>query len=99
MKRNGPYRNTTMVAKQVTPEGTMGPNAARNSRTDGAVRLPGRPRSVAANRAILEATRDLLVEEGFTRLLLEHVAVRAGVGKGTIYRRWASKDALSLELV
>ena len=63
------------------------------------LRAPGRPRSEAAHRAILDAARELLVEEGFTRLRLEHVAARAGVGKGTIYRRWASKEALTLDLL
>lgn len=88
-----------MVAKQGTVRGTNGPKAARNGRADLGARAPGRPRSEVANRAILEATRDLLVEEGFTRLRLEHVAARAGVGKGTIYRRWPSKEALTLDLV
>ncbi len=78
---------------------TFGPNADPIGAADRAARLPGRPRSQAANRAILDAARDLLVEEGFTRLRLEHVAARAGVGKGTIYRRWRSKEALTLELV
>ncbi len=59
----------------------------------------GRPRSERISRAILEAARELLVEEGFTRLRLEHVATRAGVGKATIYRRWRSKEALALELL
>ncbi|HEY6782682.1 MAG TPA: TetR/AcrR family transcriptional regulator, partial [Candidatus Dormibacteraeota bacterium] len=30
---------------------------------------------------------------------LEHVAARAGVGKATIYRRWASKEALAQDLL
>jgi len=59
----------------------------------------GRPRSDSAHHAILEAARALLIEEGFTRLRLEHVAARAGVGKATIYRRWASKVDLALELL
>jgi AcrR family transcriptional regulator len=50
-------------------------------------------------RAILDAARELLIEEGFTRLRLEHVAARAGVGKNTIYRRWSSKEDLTLELL
>ena len=62
-------------------------------------RRPGRPRSEAVHRAILDAARVLLIEEGFTRLRLEHVAARAGVGKNTIYRRWASKEDLTLELL
>ncbi len=59
----------------------------------------GRPRSDRARRAILDATRDLLVEDGFSRLRLEHVAARAGVGKATIYRRWRTREALVLELL
>ena len=61
--------------------------------------LRGRPRSDRVHRAILDATRELLVRDGFTRLRLERVAARAGVGKATIYRRWPSKDALALELL
>lgn len=37
--------------------------------------------------------------DGFSRLKLEHVAARAGVGKATIYRRWPTKEALCLELL
>jgi AcrR family transcriptional regulator len=59
----------------------------------------GRPRSERVHRAILDAARELLIEEGFTRLRLEHVATRAGVGKATIYRRWKSKEDLALELL
>jgi AcrR family transcriptional regulator len=62
-------------------------------------RRVGRPRSESAHRAILDAARQLLIEEGFTRLRLEHVASRAGVGKATIYRRWASKEELAQELL
>src|ERR1700694_1424900 len=59
----------------------------------------GRPRSYRAHRAILDATRELLIEAGFADLRLEHVAARAGVSKATIYRRWSSKEALALELL
>ena len=59
----------------------------------------GRPRSDQAHRAILDAACELIVEEGFAKLRLEHVANRAGVGKATIYRRWASKEDLALELL
>jgi AcrR family transcriptional regulator len=59
----------------------------------------GRPRSDRIHRAILDATRDLLIENGFTRLRLEAVAARAGVAKATIYRRWPSKEALALDLL
>lgn len=59
----------------------------------------GRPRSDEAHRKILDATREVLSEEGFADLRLEHVAARAGVGKATIYRRWGSKEALAQELL
>ena len=59
----------------------------------------GRPRSDRAHRAILDAARELLIEEGFSGLRLEHVAARAGVGKATIYRRWGSRQELALELL
>jgi AcrR family transcriptional regulator len=57
----------------------------------------GRPRSEEAHRAILEATLQLLAEAGFSALTVEGVASRAGVGKATIYRRWASKLPLVVE--
>ena len=59
----------------------------------------GRPRSDRAHRAILDAARALLVEEGFSGLRLEHVAARAGVGKATIDRHWGSREELALELL
>jgi AcrR family transcriptional regulator len=80
------------------------PTPARSARAQapaaaGGRRPGGRPRSEKANRAILDAARAELIEEGFTRFRLEHVAARAGVGKATIYRRWASKEALAGELL
>ena len=57
----------------------------------------GRPRSEEAHQAILDATLALLAEVGFSALTVEGVAGRAGVGKATIYRRWASKLPLVIE--
>jgi AcrR family transcriptional regulator len=57
----------------------------------------GRRRSERSHRAIVEATRELLVERGYRRLTIEGVAERAGVGKQTIYRWWPSRAALALE--
>ncbi len=63
-------------------------------------RPPGRPRDPEVDRLILEATIEILADEGFGGLSIEAVAARAGVGKTTVYRRWPSKiplvvDALS----
>jgi len=62
-----------------------------------AERPVGRPRSRKVHTAILEATLELLAEEGFDGMSLEAVSQRAGVGKTAIYRRWSSKDALVLD--
>jgi AcrR family transcriptional regulator len=59
----------------------------------------GRPRSDRAHRSVMRAFRELLIEEGFDRVRMEHVAARAKVGKATIYRHWRSKQELALELL
>ena len=69
---------------------------ARASR-NGTSGSTGRPRSEEAHQAILDATLELLIEVGFSALTVEGVAQRAGVGKATIYRRWASKLPLVVE--
>ncbi len=48
-------------------------------------------RSEAARLAVLNATDDLLVEQGFEGLTIEGIAAAAGVAKQTIYRWWKSK--------
>lgn len=59
----------------------------------------GRPRSERAREAILTATGDLLDETGGSRLNVEAIARRAGVGKPTIYRWWSSPADIALEVV
>jgi len=54
----------------------------------------GRPRDKRADRAIVEATLQLMAEVGVRDLRMDDVADRAGVGKATIYRRYRSKNAL-----
>ncbi|GAB5901540.1 TetR/AcrR family transcriptional regulator [Mycolicibacterium mageritense] len=54
----------------------------------------GRPRDPAKDAAVLAAARDLLVEEGYQGTTVVAIARRAGVGAPTIYRRWATKEAL-----
>lgn len=62
-------------------------------------RRPGRPRSREADQAILNAARELLIEEGYEGLRVEHVAAKAKVGKATLYRRWSSKTELAEALL
>lgn len=59
----------------------------------------GRPRSDRAHGAIRVAFRELLIEQGWSKVRMEHVARRAKVGKSTIYRHWPSKHALAQEVL
>lgn len=59
----------------------------------------GRPRSTAADAAILEATRAVLAEAGWAGLTVEGVAARAGVAKTTVYRRFSSRSDLAVAAV
>ena len=59
-------------------------------------RRPGRPRSEQAEQAIVDAALDLFGERGVEGVCVEAVAAKAGVGKATIYRRWANKEDLLL---
>ena len=57
----------------------------------------GRPRSEAAEQAMLDAAIELLAEHGYGGLTVEAVAARAGVAKTTVYRRWPGKDELLID--
>jgi AcrR family transcriptional regulator len=59
-----------------------------------ATRRPGRPRSERAEQAIIDATIEALGDYGIDGVRCEDVANRAGVGKATLYRRWAGKEDL-----
>jgi AcrR family transcriptional regulator len=54
-------------------------------------------RNERSRQAILTATADLLGEAGYTKLAVEAIAARAGVGKQTIYRWWPDKGAVVLD--
>lgn len=60
-------------------------------------RLPGRPRSEQARRAIFRSTLKLLRRLSFSGLTIEAVAADANVGKATVYRWWPNKGALVVD--
>jgi len=59
----------------------------------------GRPRSLQADRAIVDAVLEEVIAVGIDGVSIEQVAARAGVAKATVYRRWPNKEALVLDAV
>ena len=57
----------------------------------------GRPRSEETKKAILTASYELLLENGFNAVTVEGIAERAGVSKATIYKWWPNKAAVVLD--
>jgi len=77
----------------VTPERPLlpmlGPGAPPRERAD-----------AARNReALLTAARELVEEHGVAAVTTEAVAARAGVGKGTVFRRFGSREGLMAALL
>lgn len=62
-------------------------------------RRPGRPRSEQADEAILRAARELILEFGIQSFSMDTLALRAGVSKPTIYRRWGTKEELLTDAI
>ena len=65
--------------------------------------LPGtlrpRGRTERVRQAVIDATRTLLLEDGYRELSVERVAELAGVAKSTVYRRWRDTAGLLMELL
>jgi AcrR family transcriptional regulator len=61
-------------------------------------KAPGRPRSDATHKAILNAAIEMLLAcEDYRLVSIDKIAARAKVGKQSIYRWWSSKADLILE--
>lgn len=56
----------------------------------------GRPRDAQIDAAVLEATEEALDTEGYSGVIIEEVARRAGVSKTAVYRRWPNRRHLAL---
>ena len=60
-------------------------------------RGPGRPRDPKCHEAILEATRQLIVDTGYTHVTFEAVARLAGVSRMTVRKWWSHRAELVAE--
>jgi AcrR family transcriptional regulator len=69
----------------------MDPTTRYTRRTEGK-RIHGR--SARVLESVLEAAAEELGRVGFSELRVEDVALRSGVNKTTIYRRWPTKSEL-----
>ncbi len=59
----------------------------------------GPQRNPTIDAAVLDATRQLLTEKGYTGTTIDAIAALAGVGRPAIYRRWPSKAHIVNEAV
>lgn len=57
----------------------------------------GRPRNVEAQKSILSASYELLLENGFQAVTVDKIADRAQVSKATIYKWWPNKAAVVMD--
>jgi AcrR family transcriptional regulator len=57
----------------------------------------GRPRSAEATKLVQKAALKLAFEGGIGNATIEKIALRSGVAKTTIYRRWSSAHAVVMD--
>lgn len=58
-----------------------------------------RTRSESAHQKVLQAAVELVAERGVDAASMDAIAAKSGVSKATIYKHWADKEALLLEMV
>ena len=73
--------------------------AATKLMTDAAPRRRGRPRLIEVDERILEAALDEICESGTGALTFDKLALRSGIAKTTIYRRWSNKTDLIIDAI
>jgi AcrR family transcriptional regulator len=65
---------------------------------DASVPRPGgRPRDAAIDEAIILATRDRLIRDGYSRMTIGDIVADAKVSRPTLYRRWSTKFDLVVD--
>src|SRR5438046_6546360 len=58
-----------------------------------------RTRSASAHQKVLDAALELIAERGVNATSMDAIARKSGVSKATIYKHWADKDALLLDVM
>jgi AcrR family transcriptional regulator len=78
------------------PQGEQGGGDDATDETDRA-HLGGRPRDAAIDEAIILATRERLVRDGYPRMTIGDIVADAKVTRPTPYRRWNNKFDLVVD--
>ncbi|GHO67411.1 hypothetical protein KSC_063030 [Ktedonobacter sp. SOSP1-52] len=73
--------------------------AKRSGREAGMRRRPERRQAADFDQRILRVARQLFAERGVEDVSMHQIAQEAGVGQGTLYRRYAHKGELILDLL
>ena len=60
-------------------------------------RSGGRPRDATLDEAIILATRERLVRDGYSKMTIGDIVADAGVTRPTLYRRWRNKFELVVD--
>ncbi len=60
---------------------------------------PGRPKDLGKRAAILDAAKEMFIEQGFNGVSMDGIAARAGVSKLTVYSHFGDKDTLFAEAI
>jgi AcrR family transcriptional regulator len=79
----------TATEDPAAPRTSVAPAPARRS--------PGRPRSKAVRRAVLDAAYAILMGTDLASFSIESVALRSGISRPTIYRWWPRKGLLAID--
>jgi|SRR5215469_235655 len=82
-------RGQSPQGERPVDEGTAGQSARS--------RPGGRPRDAALDEAIILATRDRLVRDGYSRMTIGDIVADAKVTRPTLYRRWKNKFDLVVD--
>ena len=78
------------------PQGEQRGGSGATGETD-RVHLGGRPRDAAIDEAIILATRERLVRDGYSRMTIGDIVADAKVTRPTLYRRWDNKFDLVVD--
>lgn len=95
MSKSSPVAGSSELRKR--PNRAPQPKAKVNA--EEAPKGRGRPRNAKRHAAILEATRELILDVGYSRVTFDAVAKRSGASRTTLYEWWGHRAPLVEEAI